>query len=238
MRKEDLLNRIDTVLEKGRVAITTIPQNSRDLMLRIAQGGKGDPDHQWVEGNLAYQFRTAGLSLLQSMCGPDHQLYKDFEHLTNNKNTVVYHKKAHAIIVGLREEVDRGWLADTRALIAADIFANILEMAEYLLSEGYKDAAAVLGAGSLEGHLKSLAPRHGVDIHFVDNTGTQRPKKAETLNQELYKADAYKLGDQKQVTAWLNLRNHAAHSEYDKYAAQEVNLMLQGVQNFIVRVPV
>lgn len=134
--------------------------------------------------------------------------------------------------------VDLGWLDDARALIAADIFSNILEMADYLLSDGYKDAAAVLVGGSLEGHLRNLCPRHGVDTHYVDPKGDSKPKKAEVMNQDLYKAQAYALGDLKQITSWLNLRNDAAHGHYDKYVREQVRLMLDGVQNFIVRVPV
>lgn len=92
-----------------------------------------------------------------------------------------------------------------RALISADIFSNILEMAEYLLSEDYKDAAAVLIGGSLEGHLRALATRHGVESHAADKNGVLRPRRAEMLNRDLQKKDAYALGDQKQVTAWLDL---------------------------------
>lgn len=64
-----------------------------------------------------------------------------------------------------------------------------------------------------------------------------RPKKAEQLNQELCKAGAYAMGDQKQITAWLELRNKAAHAEYGAYDTAQVELMLRGVGNFIVRVP-
>jgi hypothetical protein len=128
-------------------------------------------------------------------------------------------------------------LERARALISADIFSNIVEMAEYLLSEDYKDAAAVLIGDSLEGHLRALATRHGVESHAADKNGVVRPRRAEMLNQDLQKKDAYALGDQKQVTAWLDLRNDAAHRHHNKYTADQVKLMQQGVANFIVRVP-
>jgi hypothetical protein len=137
----------------------------------------------------------------------------------------------------VREEIDAGWLDNVRALIAADIFSNILEMADYLLSEGYKDAAAVLIGGSLEGHLRALATRHGIATHAPDKSGVPRPRKAEMLNQDIHKKGVYALGDQKQVTAWLDLRNDAAHGHHGKYTGEQVRLMQQGVANFIVRVP-
>lgn len=42
---------------------------------------------------------------------------------------------------------------------------------------------------------------------------------------------------QHQVTAWLGLRNNAVHGHYSAYAEQQVELMLQGVRNFISRLP-
>ena len=80
-----------------------------------------------------------------------------------------------------------GAVIPTRAWVAG---AEVLEMAEYLLSEGYKDASAVLIGGSLEGHLFSLAGGHAIDTHFIDSANKRQAKKAEAINQELYKAGA------------------------------------------------
>jgi hypothetical protein len=43
--------------------------------------------------------------------------------------------------------------------------------------------------------------------------------------------------DQKQVTAWLGLRNDAAHARYDNYTEHQVKDMLSGITNFMVRIP-
>lgn len=40
--------------------------------------------------------------------------------------------------------------------------------------------------------------------------------------------------EQKNITAWLDLRNKAAHCKYDEYSIEQVNLMYQGVLNFIM----
>jgi len=63
------------------------------------------------------------------------------------------------------------------------------------------------------------------------------PKKSDTVNADLYRQKVYTLLDQKSVTAWLDLRNNAAHGNYGAYSTEQVILMLQGVRNFIVRVP-
>jgi hypothetical protein len=84
----------------------------------------------------------------------------------------------------VREEIDGGLLTATRALIAADLFSDFLEMAKHLLDEGYKDAATVIAGSSLEAHLRRLCDSHGIRV--LDAKG--KPKKAELMNEELHKA--------------------------------------------------
>jgi hypothetical protein len=59
------------------------------------------------------------------------------------------------------------------------------------------------------------------------------PKKAESPNADLHKSGVYTLSEQKQVTAWLGMRNDAAHGEYDKVLAGAVQVMIDGVKHFI-----
>jgi hypothetical protein len=56
------------------------------------------------------------------------------------------------------------------------------------------------------------------------------------VNTDLRKAGVYDLGDQKQVTAWLDLRHKAARGRYDEYNARQVAYLLEGVRQFVTRV--
>ncbi|MDX6610131.1 MAG: hypothetical protein QOF85_2056 [Solirubrobacterales bacterium] len=87
------------------------------------------------------------------------------------------------------------------------MFADFLEMANHLLGEGYKDAAAVIAGSTLEGHLRTLAEKLGLPT----SNDVGEPLKAARLNEDLRKAEAYEKNDQKAVTAWLGIRNDAAH---------------------------
>jgi hypothetical protein len=40
---------------------------------------------------------------------------------------------------------------------------------------------------------------------------------------------------QKNVTAWLDLRNKAAHGKYAEYQGEQVSLLLAAVRDFITR---
>jgi hypothetical protein len=42
---------------------------------------------------------------------------------------------------------------------------------------------------------------------------------------------------QKNVAAWLDLRNHAAHGEFDRHDAAHVRLMLEAIRVFVAQHP-
>jgi hypothetical protein len=105
-------------------------------------------------------------------------------------------------------------------------FSDFLEMAQHLSSEGYKDAAAVLAGSVLEEHLRKLCDKNGLSV--TDANG--KPLKADRINADLKGANVYSGLDQKQVTAWLDLRNKAAHGHYTEYTQPQVDLMISGTE--------
>lgn len=132
------------------------------------------------------------------------------------------------ILKTLNSDYQAGYLKKMEDIIHGDIFSDFIEMAEYLLCEGYKDPSAVLVGGVLEEQLRKLCENNNIDI-----TENNKPKKADRLNSDLAKANVYTKLDQKNITAWLDLRNKAAHGNYNEYSKEQVTLMLQGVRNFI-----
>ncbi len=117
-------------------------------------------------------------------------------------------------------------------LVHASVFADFLDMAKELLDKGFKDPAGVLTGSVLEEHLRKLA-----DKSTIPTTGSDgKPRNAEATNTDLG-AQVYGIGEQKQVTAWLDLRNDAAHGHYDNYDQSQIALMIQGVRAFVIRHP-
>jgi hypothetical protein len=145
-------------------------------------------------------------------------------------------EKLAGVLGSLLEDLRAGYLASARELIHGELFADFLEMSDHLLSEGYKDAAAVIAGSSLEAHLRRLAEKVGIPVE-QHTAGTPRAKKADTLNSELGAAGAYTKLDQKNVVAWLDLRNKAAHGHYDQYDTSQVALLVGSIRNFIARNP-
>jgi hypothetical protein len=221
--KEQVEERLKSAQEKMTAAVQTI--------------GTGSWGMSWIDPGAASLARSSGLSILGDVYGTSHQHYLDFERATTSDKPAEGFRRAEAILHHLAESLQHDWLRSIRSLLAAEVFSDFLEMAEHLSTEGYKDAAAVISGSSLEAHLKRLAPRAGIDLTYLNSRGDRMPKMAEALNQELTKAGVLDKNEQKQVTAWMGIRNDAAHGSYDKVDASMVRLMIPGVRNFLSRHP-
>ena len=140
------------------------------------------------------------------------------------------HRPLAGVLRSLRQAYEQGYLSTVQQLVHADLFADFLEMAEYLLLARFKDAAAVLIGGVLEEHLRKLCLKHGLAVYAPDGP----PRKASQLNDDLAKV-AYDKLEQKAVTYWLDIRNKAAHGEYTKLDNASVRQMLTGVRDFVTK---
>lgn len=224
MHLEDLIQRIDQLIQKADEVI-----QAKEIRL-----GPSDPMQTYVNEGLFHAFRSASLSFLSMTFGKDHIHYDEF-------NSKVDQPKLHCAEIGCgilsvaREELAGGWLTTTKGLVSAEIFSDFLEMAQHLLDEGYKDPAAVMAGSVLEEHLRQLCQKHGIPTETTKQ-GRPQPKKADALNADLAKKKIYKQLDQKNVIAWLDLRNKAAHGKYKEYTKEQVALMLQSLSDFMVRV--
>ncbi len=137
------------------------------------------------------------------------------------------------ILQAMRDDVAAGRLRSITEMLHADVFTDFLEQAEYLLNEGFKEAAAVLMRGVLEEHVRQLCDKNSISVRKPDG----KPKKVDTMNAELVKANAYDKGDQKNVTAWYDLGTKAAHGKHEKYEQEQVAITVTAVRDFITRHP-
>ena len=136
------------------------------------------------------------------------------------------------IAYALKEDLKNDYLKSYQELIHADLFSDFIEMAEHLLKNGFKDPSAVIIGSTLESHLRKMAVKNEIEI---EHDG--RPLKAERINQELTKKDVINLLTQKSITAWLDLRNKAAHGNYDEYTKEQVESLIYSVRDFILKNP-
>ena len=129
-----------------------------------------------------------------------------------------------AILKALKSDIESGNFFDQDFLITADAFGDILEQAEHLLDENYKDAAAVMIGAVLESTLRKLCEKKQILFSPKD-----------TINplNNLLKDKAYNRIIHKQIIAWADLRNKAAHGNFEKYNTLQVIDMLKWVKEFV-----
>jgi hypothetical protein len=178
------------------------------------------------------------IASIERIAGKNSEYYKSIQiafndkHQYFNQGTILTH--IIGIVTALKNDMSNNFLKSIAEIIHSEVFFDYLEMADYLLKEGYKDAAAVIVGSTLESHLRKLCLKNSIEIEYVNNKETIVSKKAESLNSELSKAEVYTKTFQKQITAWLNLRNNAAHGHYDEYNIEEIKLMISGIMNFMI----
>ncbi len=144
--------------------------------------------------------------------------------------------KLFGLIAGLQEDFDLGLLEKLIERIEANISIDFLEQAQNLLNENpqirfnYVPAAVLTGA-ILEKNIKVLCIRQSPPVQLLKANGENRS--LEDLINELKKSLIYNEAKAKQIRSWTAIRNHAAHGEFDQFDKNDVEMMLQGVTNFI-----
>lgn len=173
--------------------------------------------------------------LLIKLYGENSQHYKNFNKAISIDKFYIIHSNWYShvsqlqgIALTVKHDIENDLLNSIKGLLQAEIFANFLEIGEHLLSEGYKDAAAVTIGAVLEDGLRELCKKNGIDTTKPNGA----PLTIEPLNAELAKNNIYSKLVQKQITSWAHIRNKAAHGQYNEYEKSQVEMMLLFVQGF------
>ena len=127
------------------------------------------------------------------------------------------------LLSGAVEDLEKGYLLKQEFLIAGEVFDSLLEQAKYLNQTGYQGPAAVLGRVVLEGALRRIARREGMESD----------EKASTINESLKSASIYTQPRWRMVQAWLDIGNAAAHGRVSDFTDRDVTEMLEGISNFL-----
>jgi hypothetical protein len=206
--QEKFLERIDELLEKAeRVKATHNPS---------ATGPTLDDD-------IFFEWKSNVENLIILTSGQDSVYYQNFiRHVVYGYRSV---DVGIGILRALKEDLEKGFLTNVRDLVVAEVFTNFLDMAEHLLEKGYKDPAASLIGAVLEDGLRKIAEKHNVTVKHDDDISS--------LNTRLADKGIYNRLIQKQIQAWKEIRDKAAHGEFNEYNLGQVRLMLEGIRKFL-----
>lgn len=214
---EKTLYRLDELLQLGeRVKQTRYSRSGGNF---IYMGDDG------VDYELAHQWGTSCLNLLSRSFGSDSVHYRNFENLFPRFDDYGPIIQAVGVLRSAKDDYEQGFLFDARALIEAEVFDDFLDQGAHLLNSGYYQPAAVVVGSVLEDGLRKLCMKHEMSL-------PAKPK-LDTMNAELAKQGVYNKLAQKQVTWLADIRNKAAHGEWDKFTKADVEDMLRGVRQFM-----
>lgn len=169
------------------------------------------------------EWATNVLNLLQRTFGESSIHYQNFvAHYKSFSGWESDFLDSHGIFKAAREDYEGGYLFNIRTLAKAEVLADAMAQAKELLHAGYKDPACILARVSLESALKDLAGKFSLTEGKLDR-----------MNAELCKAGAYNMAKQKQITAWAEIGNKAAHGDWGQYTDQDAAAMVSGVETLV-----
>ncbi len=174
------------------------------------------------------RFRTEALNLVRRACGETSDHYRELRTLAEDKSTALnsyYFPNSFGILQAAQRDYEGGLVFDVRSLVAAELFADLLEQAEYLFDGGFHIPAASLAGAVLEDGLRKFSVRNSIAV----------PEKTtiDKLNADLARAEVYTKLVQKNITAYADIRNNADHGHFDKFAQSDVSAMLGWTRRFL-----
>jgi hypothetical protein len=229
MLEKRIIHRLDKLISKGNELLTYEPseeeleRHREALRASVVDEWDPDPTDEVDDGAFA-GWRAQTLFFLRNTLGNDHFYVKEFESQVRS-GYKAYVISGQNILRVVKEDVEDGFLTDIRTLVAAEVFADFLDMAKHLHERGYKDRAAFLAGAVLENGLRRIASAKEIKVKNKDDLST--------LNNKLADVNVYTRMVQKQVKVWIDLRNHADHSRFEQYSNQEVTDMMRGVENLL-----
>jgi hypothetical protein len=197
--------------------------------LRIAEtkvtkhGGFGHYDQ--VDEEMFDEWKVKTKSLIVKACGSDGEHIKAFvkaEEPISMDDSYSIFKRVKPVFMAAKDDFQGGFLSSVKNLVQAELFDSELEQATELLNSGYKGPAAVVAGVVLETTLRDLCSDNSIPHAKLDK-----------MNSDLAKAGIYNKLQQKRITALADIRNSAAHGDWDSFNDDEVKEMIRDVERFL-----
>lgn len=206
----------------------------RDRLARLSELGsalletryKSDVSHQeFVEAGAFREWRVGCVAFLREALGEDSPYTKEFEFNCDSPYLSAV-ARGQAVLRAAREYVDFGPVARVEELVAAEIFTDLLGIAERLLRERHVSAGVVVACSVLEDVMRRSARHRKIAIREnVDDLSA--------LNASMSAAGFYGAALHKRIEEWAAMRSHADAGELSAETRASAELLLRGVREFV-----
>lgn len=182
------------------------------------------------------EWRTKAATVLAHVVPKDHVHHAAVESMPTLQNSESQLEWGISLLKGVKNDLEEGFLADLFSRVEAEVAADYMGQAEQLLSDGSSGKfehipAAVLAGAVLEKGLRTLCTNQEPPISVTNSKG--EPKTLNPLIDELKKTSVFNELKAKQLRSWADIRNKAAHGDFDQFTRKDVEQMIQGITNFL-----
>jgi hypothetical protein len=180
---------------------------------------KADKDGM-ISGDLYWEIRTSGLNLLSRLTDGDSFYVRELRDMQKLNPAVL-----KGILEAALTDFMQGFMADTKLLVSAEVFADFLVQAEVLLENDYKDAAAVIIRAVLEDGLRRVCLSKGIAVKPRDGI--------HELADQLTRRNFLTAVQTKEIQAKKEIGNKAAHGKFAEYTKEDVVAFHEFVQRLL-----
>jgi len=219
---QKIFNRFQELISEAKIMIKKKQSSTTIVNYRTKTREFFDDD----TNELYLSWKVKVQNLLRVSCGEDSVHYQIF--LLEKENGLYNPQKLQRsipVLLAAFDDLQKGFLVSFKQIVQAEVFDSELEQAKSLLQNSYKNAAAVIAGTVLETAIKELCLNNGIELDR---------KKLTHLNDELAKAGIYNKLQQKQVTALADIRNNAAHGDYEQFTQEDVRRMIEDIERFLL----
>lgn len=211
---QKILTRLDELLKLGENVLETRRSPPPNVI--------GDDR---IDIQLANQWISSTLSLLTRVFGENSvyvtTIQKQFKQYIGFSQVT----QIQGVLKSARDDYEHEAIFELRSLITAEVFTEFLDQAHYLREAGYFQPAGVIIGCVLEDGLRKLCIKNGISVSSTE--------KLDKMNSDLAKLGIYNLLTQKQITAYADLRNKAAHGKWDEFSTDDVKQFEEWTYKFM-----
>lgn len=219
---QKLQKRLEQLIQQAEhiIALTVLQPSEMLGTIEVFKDNGNDLYVQWIVQSKNILKLASG--------GEDTVHYETFiklekPHAFESKSSVL--KRLVNVLRASLDDLNNGFLVSFKQIVQAEVFDSELEQAKSFLASGYKNPSAVIAGVVLETAIKELCITHGIELER---------KKLTHLNDELAKLGVYNKLQQKQITPLADIRNNAAHGDYDQFTVDDVARMINDIERFLL----
>lgn len=211
MVKAKMLSVLDDLIGRGQHMATQLVPG---LLTFIPPGNAG-------------AFHIECLETIKLIVSEESRFFRSFSDIPINYYGI---SEGVEILKAIRRFVDNELVSGMKNMISREFYGEVAESAKDFLQKGFRVNAAVHMGTALEKRIHDLCTLHGLPLKGPDE---KKYTPTNTLNDDLKKNGVYGQVTHKHILSWLAIRNSAAHGRGDEFTDAQVDLMIDGVKDFL-----